>query len=541
MNFAYYEVRSRLELGKAKRDSCKRGDKPELLFDVTAVLTTSVALGSVAEAFSMSEISVQSISVSTLDTRRAGVLDSVNGIAGIIGSDPITIVSLTTIDLTAIDFTAIDVVASDVAGFGSATVGVARFNSGFIGPVIGPLSASGTGDVSTAATLSGAPLLQELAALPSDLIPSFIANHPTIVTQIMQSPPMPRLVTVWWGLMQPAAQESLLKSAPQLVGNLEGVPYTMRNVANRTYLQDTIDGLNAIINSDGRVVAEDARRHLHMLEGVHAALGPSNAKPQRTLLTLDVTGQGKAAIVLGDLRTADYVSYLIPGMFFTVDGQMGDWTDAAARLYDDQVSWLKLFATEGSADGKATIATVAWLGYDTPNLTDVGGPEKAYLGRDLIAHAVEGLQAMRGGNEPYVSLLAHSYGSTAALMALTEYNFQVDALALVGSPGSSAQSVNQLHVRTGNVYVGEASWDPVPNSSFFGSDPGSTSYGAKPMGVSGGLDIITHELLLGSTGHNEYFGAGTESMRNMALIGINKGQFVSNSSQGEQKAFARSK
>jgi pimeloyl-ACP methyl ester carboxylesterase len=148
---------------------------------------------------------------------------------------------------------------------------------------------------------------------------------------------------------------------------------------------------------------------------------------------------------------------------------------------------------------------------------------------------------MRKGNEPYVSLLAHSYGSTAALMALTEYDFHVDALALVGSPGSAAQSVDELHVRHGNVYVGEADWDPVPNSSFFGSDPGAASYGARPMGVRGTIDVITHERLLGSTGHNEYFSPGTESMRNMALIGIDKGEFVSTSGPSPERAAAASR
>jgi pimeloyl-ACP methyl ester carboxylesterase len=138
-----------------------------------------------------------------------------------------------------------------------------------------------------------------------------------------------------------------------------------------------------------------------------------------------------------------------------------------------------------------------------------------------------GLQALRGADEPHVTVVAHSYGSTAALMALTEYDFEVDALAMVGSPGSPAKSVNELHVRDGNVWVGEAAWDPIPNSAYFGSDPGSASYGAKRMGVSGGRDPITAQLLSASFGHNEYFSPGTESMRNFALIGIGQGQYVS--------------
>ena len=57
-------------------------------------------------------------------------------------------------------------------------------------------------------------------------------------------------------------------------------------------------------------------------------------------------------------------------------------------------------------------------------------------------------------------------------------------------------------MRHGNVWVGEAAWDPVPNSSFFGSDPGSPEYGAKRLGVDGGTDVITDRRLTGSVGHN---------------------------------------
>jgi hypothetical protein len=66
----------------------------------------------------------------------------------------------------------------------------------------------------------------------------------------------------------------------------------------------------------------------------------------------------------------------------------------------------------------------------------------------------------------------------------------------------------------------------VPTSAFFGSDPSSPSYDAHTMGVNGGTDSITGTKLGQSIGHNEYFDPGTESMRNMALIGINEARLV---------------
>jgi hypothetical protein len=390
-------------------------------------------------------------------------------------------------------------------------------------PFIGPEPAEGPADL-----VHGTRLLEQVALLPSASIGPWVANNPGSITALLASPPPAHDVTLWWKSLATDSQLALRNATPQLVGNLDGVPYAIRNIANRTVLNQTMSSLERTIESEsGRTVVENAKQQLHMLQSISDALvGDGTAATNKTLMTLDVAGQGRAAIVIGDLRTADYVSYLVPGMFFTIENQMGDWVDAASRLHDEELSWLALLGTDDGPGTDKTVATVAWIGYHTPNLTNVGGIENAYEGRDSLAGAIQGLQSLRVGDEPYISVIAHSYGSTAALMALTEYDFEIDALAMVGSPGSPAKSVDELHVRDGNVYVGEAAWDPIPNSSYFGSDPGAASYGAKPMGVNGGSDPLTRRQLASSTGHNEYFSPGTESMRNFALIAIGQGQYV---------------
>ncbi len=384
-------------------------------------------------------------------------------------------------------------------------------------PFIGPIPSQDPQQL-----VQGTRLLQQLSLLPESSIAQFVNANPATIAELIAKPPVASQVTGWWTSLSPGAQSAMMAASPSLVGNLDGVPFTARDQANRQLLRTTIAELNREVSSvSGRTVVESARQQLRMLQSIDAALDTGGAGPSRTLMTLDVTGQGRAAIIVGDLNTADYVSYLVPGMFFTIENQMSDWVDAATRLYDQEREWLDHFG-----DTTSTVATVAWIGYHTPNLTNVAGIDNALEGRDSLAHAIEGLQAIRTGNEPYLSVIAHSYGSTAALMALTEYNFQVDALAVVGSPGSPAKSVAQLHVKDGNVWVGEAPWDPVPNSACFGSDPGAKSYGAKKLGVNGGLDSLTDVSLQSSTGHNEYFSPGTESMRNFALLAIGKGAYV---------------
>jgi hypothetical protein len=46
------------------------------------------------------------------------------------------------------------------------------------------------------------------------------------------------------------------------------------------------------------------------------------------------------------------------------------------------------------------------------------------------------------------------------------------------------------------------------------------------MGVNGATDVITGKSLTQSLGHNGYFDPNSESVRNMALIGIDQSELV---------------
>lgn len=382
---------------------------------------------------------------------------------------------------------------------------------------------------SSIATLTGASLLHALTAMPPTAVTEFVESNPRRLYELLAAPPGAPQVSGWWAGLDMRAQRSMLSAVPELVGNLDGIPVAVRNQANRDVLRSTIRELELEGALEGRALATQNLQRLQMLYSIADALGPATANPPRTLLQLDTDDAGKAAIVLGDLETADYVSYLLPGMFITVGGNVVEWVDTAARLYDEQVSWLSLLAEAGASDEEETVATVAWIGYQTPHLLNVGSLDLAYEGRDALASAIDGLQTIRGTDQPFISLLAHSYGSTAAMLALEE-STTVDALAMIGSPGAPASSVDELNVR-GDVFVGEAAWDPIPNSSFFGSDPGAAEFGARIMSVAGTVDVITNRVLASSSGHNEYWSPGTESMRNLALIGINMGELVTDGSQ----------
>ena len=379
-------------------------------------------------------------------------------------------------------------------------------------------------DITLLPKLGGRALLDQLSILPADTLGQYVKDHPGVIADVLSRPIAVVDVAQWWGSASQAVRQKLTRQTPELIGNLEGIPFAVRDAANRAYLGNEIAKLEAQLRTGvGRGMNVEVTNHLHMLTQIRAALTPDDDTTSRTLVSLNTTAPGRAAIAIGDLTTADYVSYLIPGMLFTIDGQIDYWADTATTLYQDQLAWLSRLG-----DSSSTVATIAWVGYQTPHLLNVGSLTLAEQGADYLTRSIEGLQGVRGSHQPYLSVVAHSYGSTAVMMALQHADFQIDALAVVGSPGSSAQSVSALAVRGGNVYVGEADGDPVANTAFYGSDPGAPAYGAHRMGVSGGIDAVTGQPLSPSIWHIGYFERGSESMRNFALIGINAGGLVMN-------------
>jgi hypothetical protein len=400
-------------------------------------------------------------------------------------------------------------------------------------------SRSAVGDApsgNTQARLLAAGTLEALSRVSASDIPAYIASHRTALDAMLVNPPRASDVAALWQLIDPRKQASLVTAAPHVIGNLEGIPYAVRGRANVLDLKQTIAGIRGRLPSEsGKAERLTMKRTLDTLQNVRKALARHDGV-KRTLIALDTSSDTRAAIVIGDLSTAHFVSYLVPGMYMSVDEQIVDWAKVAQELYDTQTEWLRRLLGPRGSPVTPGVATVAWIGYQTPELMNIGGLDLATQGADNLELSLEGLQGTRQADPPFVSVFAHSYGSTAALLALERHTVTVDALALLGSPGSDAQAVAQLSVRNGNVFVGQAPMDPIVHSAFFGSDPGAAAYGAEKMDVAGGIDPITEQKLVGSSGHNEYFATGSESMRNLALIGIDMGALVMDGSTANGSA-----
>lgn len=436
-------------------------------------------------------------------------------LAGALGMSP----------LPAVSAAAIAEGLSRPAAVASATVaagGPSGVDAGIPQPFIGPDPVGGGSSLSTIARLDGVALLDQLVRLPRDERSRFIATYPEAIGELTATPPSASAVAAWWERTAAVARAALVSDLPAVVGNLEGLPYTVRDGANRVALSSTVVDLRRQLDAGvGRAMEDELRARLKMLASIEDALRTGASGERRSLVSLDVTGQGRAVIAVGDLAAADYVTFFVPGMYVGVREQLVDWTGNAETSLLEQRAWLDRLDLPGE------VATVAWIGYHTPTIVNISSLDLAYQGRDALTGSLHGLDALRGDAKPFVSIVAHSYGSTAAMLALQENDVTVDALVLVGSPGSPATSVDDLKVTGGNVWVGAADSDPIPHSGVFGSQPLDPEFGANRFSVRGGTDPITGQRLADISGHVYYFWPGTTAVRNTALIAIGQGSLVS--------------
>jgi hypothetical protein len=400
-------------------------------------------------------------------------------------------------------------------------------------PFIGPDPVGGGSSLATIARLDGVALLDQLSRLTRDELSEFLATYPTALDELATSPPAPSTVSAWWTTTSLTARTTLSRDLPGVVGNLEGLPYSVRDVANRAFLDATAVDIRAQLDAGvGRAMQDELEARLEMLASVEESLRRGPSGEPRTLIALDVAGEGRAVVGIGPLTDADYVTFFIPGMYVGVSAQLVDWAGNAETALIEQTAWLDRLDEPGK------VATIAWIGYHTPTLVNIAGMDLAYEGRDALTRSLQGLDAA-GDSHPFVSIVAHSYGSTAAMLALEENEVTVDALIMVGSPGSPATSVDDLKVRDGNVWVAASDTDPIPRSGVFGSQPLDADFGANRFSVRAMTDPITGAQLTDITGHVYYFWPGTTSVRNTALIAIDQGALVSTDTTVARASAAR--
>jgi hypothetical protein len=284
----------------------------------------------------------------------------------------------------------------------------------------------------------------------------------------------PASVAAFFAGLDPAVAEALATEHPELVGNTDGAPIGLRYRANAEAIKREIARLEAAGVGD-----DDARlRKLRELDD-----------PSRRFLLFDPEGDGRAAEVFGDLTSARHVAVVVPGM----NNDLASFTGDDAERVHHQAS---LFDPD-------QVATIQWLGHDTPEGATALGSGAAEPGAEALPLFVEGIRAQRS-ERLHWTVIGHSYGSLVIGMAESQQGLAVDETVLIGTPGVGVQHASDLG--DGNVWVGLAKWDLVGHSGWHGPNPHDRAFGATRFHTG---DI---------SGHSSYFNEGSESLRNIGLI-----------------------
>ncbi|MEU6683635.1 alpha/beta hydrolase [Streptomyces sp. NPDC046832] len=258
--------------------------------------------------------------------------------------------------------------------------------------------------------------------------------------------------------------------------------------------------------------AEAARMAAAHHDRDRAATDRQLASPERHVLRFDGRGPGLVTEVLGELARADRIAVLVPGSDTSLD-TYGRFRATAVALHRQLT---------GQAPAGTRTAVVAWLGYETPGTvsTTVTTTGRAEQAAPRLRALVADLRAVAGPG-PRIALLCHSYGSVVC--GRSAAGLAVDDIALVGSPGTGADSAAGLRTRA-RVWAarGADDWvEHVPHVSVdlfgttagFGTDPVSAAFGARVFAA-------------GDVGHSEYFSPGSPSLTNLARIVLGETEAV---------------
>lgn len=348
--------------------------------------------------------------------------------------------------------------------------------------------------------------------------------------QDLRDPSLAARINAWWHSLTDQDRERLV-TLPG-IGALNGLPAAFRDRANRHALAAEKARLTAELArittsftpqdrdrllTDLRMLSvpyvlgaprmlEGGLRNIAMVERA-LATGGTTGHPPAYLLAFDQTGTGRIIVSWGDPDQADTTVTYVPGLNTELSGFAGDIDRA-------RVLWQQAQATAGDK----RIASIAWLGYDPPQIEStwtpgisVAGDAPADRGAHHLASFTDGLRAAHTpsttGREV---ILGHSYGSlVSGKAALLRPGTLADTFIFVGSPGVGVPHAQDLGIPPSQVWVGEDPNDPVAKLGHFTQDPGSKNFGAQHFPV-GRTSIFT--------AHSNYWETHSTSLRNIAYI-----------------------
>jgi hypothetical protein len=324
----------------------------------------------------------------------------------------------------------------------------------------------------------------------------------------------PALVRAWWDGLPEAQQRWLVVREPAVVGRLDGVPASARDRANRGLLSAAAPGGPA--------------------PALSAWLATVDA-PRAYLLGVDVAGDGRAIVALGDPDRADHVFSYVPGVgsgLADIPGELGRVdrvVERAAALAPDRA-----------------VAGILWLDYDAPDfLTDAVRASYAHDGGPALHRFQEGLRASHDGPAPHLTVVGHSYGSLVVGATARDHGLAADDVVFLGSPGVGVEHASELGLPADRVWSSTAANDPVqrlaPSLAQAARDvalgvllPGTAPWllvqpdadlwhGRNPSDPSFGGRVFVGDPSDPVRGHSDYWAYGNPALDGVARIAIDLG------------------
>ncbi|PZT75602.1 alpha/beta hydrolase [Streptomyces sp. AC1-42W] len=319
----------------------------------------------------------------------------------------------------------------------------------------------------------------------------------------------PEELREWWFGLTDEQREEYLAVYPDQIGNLDGIPSLIRDVANRDNLRLLIGELEGRDDEVARVRLEGLREIDRQVNG--------GGRPPVYLLGIGDEGNGRAIVSFGNPDTARNVAAYVPGLNTALDGEFA--RSDLKRARDTAI---------GMHQHDPSSAAIVWLGYDAPQFPDgwdtldVAGDERAVRGGESFNRFMGGLAATSAYENPHMTAIGHSYGSRT-VGAATQQGAGipgVDDIVLVGSPGVGVDRAEDLGVGRDHVFVGAArndivtgvpsprevvlgfagltnlgpaggkllgyAADPGDDDLWFGRDPAGEEFGARRFAVDDG-------------------------------------------------------
>ena len=270
-------------------------------------------------------------------------------------------------------------------------------------------------------------------------------------------------VNDWWTSLSPEEQQQIEVMHPDWVGNLGGVPFAVRDRANRRRIDPMLSDIDKRIaqlkkenydkahdpKSKGGTYDPDKHSELRILEEKRRDLLSVKRKfggaPDGThsLVSLDAFKGDHlwAAVGSGDIDNADHVAVHTPGMTATVEshlmGKGKGWGSGVSGVDNVLAQGEDILDRKGRNE---QVAGITVLNYDAPRWGEIGTPNHSVAGNHQVevggksgADMLYAVQATHSG-DPHLVASGHSYGSSATGWALQHSTVADDAM-FSGSPG----------------------------------------------------------------------------------------------------------